>query len=106
MVFLGVGAQLIEAPFAVPRVERAIYDETIGIGLLHRVVALDIVETFFVEVGQVGRLQDRHIVVAMHEEIVVHGYDDMAIDRKSTRLNSSHTVISYSVFCLKKKKST
>ena len=27
------------------------------------------------------------------------------IDRKSTRLNSSHVVISYAVFCLKKKKS-
>src|SRR5438132_8325008 len=27
-------------------------------------------------------------------------------DRKSTRLNSSHTVISYAVFCLKKKKIT
>src|SRR5436190_17311336 len=25
------------------------------------------------------------------------------VDRKSTRLNSSHTVISYAVFCLKKK---
>src|SRR5438034_5631071 len=34
--------------------------------------------------------------------------DDAALcsaeDRKSTRLNSSHTVISYAVFCLKKKK--
>src|SRR5438034_5132790 len=28
------------------------------------------------------------------------------LDRKSTRLNSSHTVISYAVFCLKKKKPT
>src|SRR3954466_7307990 len=27
-------------------------------------------------------------------------------DRKSTRLNSSHTIISYAVFCLKKKKPT
>src|SRR5438034_5031500 len=27
------------------------------------------------------------------------------VDRKSTRLNSSHTVISYAVFCLKKKNS-
>src|SRR5437588_1447346 len=26
------------------------------------------------------------------------------LDRKSTRLNSSHTVISYAVFCLKKKR--
>src|SRR2546426_3615950 len=34
--------------------------------------------------------------------------DDLAMvhdgDRKSTRLNSSHLVISYAVFCLKKKK--
>src|SRR5256885_7161510 len=29
-----------------------------------------------------------------------------AIDRKSTRLNSSHLVISYAVFCLKKKKTS
>src|SRR5688572_31280605 len=28
------------------------------------------------------------------------------IDRKSTRLNSSHSQISYAVFCLKKKKPT
>src|SRR5438132_4547686 len=28
---------------------------------------------------------------------------ELARDRKSTRLNSSHTVISYAVFCLKKK---
>src|SRR5256885_10208927 len=30
----------------------------------------------------------------------------VAPDRKSTRLNSSHLVISYAVFCLKKKKHT
>src|SRR2546426_7395484 len=30
--------------------------------------------------------------------------DSGIIDRKSTRLNSSHLVISYAVFCLKKKK--
>src|SRR5476649_3035540 len=29
--------------------------------------------------------------------------DQREADRKSTRLNSSHTVISYAVFCLKKK---
>src|SRR5256885_8921431 len=29
-----------------------------------------------------------------------------SVDRKSTRLNSSHLVISYAVFCLKKKKKT
>src|SRR5437588_1927848 len=38
----------------------------------------------------------------------VNGFADagvpFSVDRKSTRLNSSHTVISYAVFCLKKKK--
>src|SRR5438034_5130465 len=32
------------------------------------------------------------------------GLGHLPQDRKSTRLNSSHTVISYAVFCLKKKK--
>src|ERR1039457_7336086 len=40
-----------------------------------------------------------------------HGYSRRqcrrpVLDRKSTRLNSSHLVISYAVFCLKKKKHT
>ena len=30
-------------------------------------------------------------------------YDTLFVDRKSTRLNSSHANISYAVFCLKKK---
>src|SRR2546426_1669046 len=34
-----------------------------------------------------------------------HGARKVGQDRKSTRLNSSHLVISYAVFCLKKKKS-
>src|SRR5260221_7682613 len=34
----------------------------------------------------------------------VISYAVFCLDRKSTRLNSSHTVISYAVFCLKKKK--
>src|SRR5258708_39792092 len=36
-------------------------------------------------------------------EVVVDGYQAKE-DRKSTRLNSSHQIISYAVFCLKKKK--
>src|SRR2546430_7464110 len=34
----------------------------------------------------------------------LHGGDRRPRDRKSTRLNSSHSQISYAVFCLKKKK--
>src|SRR3712207_8977600 len=41
---------------------------------------------------------------AMLREILAIGADDAVLDRKSTRLNSSHANISYAVFCLKKKK--
>src|SRR5690625_6299271 len=34
------------------------------------------------------------------------GAAEIAKDRKSTRLNSSHVAISYAVFCLKKKRKT
>src|SRR5437588_2999868 len=37
-------------------------------------------------------------------QIVERLTQKIGLDRKSTRLNSSHTVISYAVFCLKKKK--
>src|SRR5436190_11658512 len=53
----------------------------------------------------------------IHGAVVIDGYNGFwmgfirnnvhgLVDRKSTRLNSSHTVISYAVFCLKKKNKT
>src|SRR2546430_13678262 len=45
----------------------------------------------FEELGHLGDEEDRRARM-------------MIIDRKSTRLNSSHSQISYAVFCLKKKK--
>src|SRR5437588_1327826 len=52
--------------------------------------------------------RSRQIVTVEAGNVWVHGggfatYADARRDRKSTRLNSSHTVISYAVFCLKKK---
>src|SRR5256885_1412117 len=44
-------------------------------------------------------IEFRHLAVSGDAGQPVH------VDRKSTRLNSSHLVISYAVFCLKKKKS-
>src|SRR2546430_11375101 len=53
------------------------------------------------------------VVETLHPDVIVaHGHDVSAlqraawpsgVDRKSTRLNSSHSQISYAVFCLKKK---
>src|SRR5256885_11699872 len=46
-----------------------------------------------------------HAVVAYGADGLGHGLPVLGADRKSTRLNSSHLVISYAVFCLKKKTS-
>src|SRR5687768_18516145 len=46
---------------------------------------------------QAGAQEVLHGVVPGEEDVV-------PVDRKSTRLNSSHGYISYAVFCLKKKK--
>src|SRR5262245_64988655 len=47
----------------------------------------------------VGHIAGRHLADAGADVVVLAD-----IDRKSTRLNSSHLGISYAVFCLKKKK--
>src|SRR5690606_40837237 len=43
-----------------------------------------------------------HLSDVLWEDALIEG---VQVDRKSTRLNSSHVKISYAVFCLKKKKS-
>src|SRR5437870_9258457 len=51
--------------------------------------------------------QDRALRIERHRHRVRIGDHDSqrsVLDRKSTRLNSSHVAISYAVFCLKKKK--
>src|SRR5205807_10295051 len=45
------------------------------------------------------RVGHHDVIAGIREEVSPRGRD-----RKSTRLNSSHLVISYAVFCLKKKK--
>src|SRR3712207_8845028 len=49
------------------------------------------------ELAQADERLDEAVVVALVQP-------DRRLDRKSTRLNSSHANISYAVFCLKKKK--
>src|SRR5258708_26405746 len=58
------------------------------------------------------RAADIHVFVYETPFCAIHGYvqghyvrlEQAQTDRKSTRLNSSHQIISYAVFCLKKKK--
>src|SRR2546427_10833314 len=52
-----------------------------------------------------GRDPLPHLGVAKgNQHLALQLRDDFPRDRKSTRLNSSHSQISYAVFCLKKKK--
>src|SRR5688572_32380193 len=52
---------------------------------------------------QAARLRNERSPYIMFAEILPNVMGPI-IDRKSTRLNSSHSQISYAVFCLKKKK--
>src|SRR5258708_31156047 len=47
---------------------------------------------------------EKHETMLRRERQQLVGTLAQYIDRKSTRLNSSHQIISYAVFCLKKKK--
>src|SRR5689334_24463690 len=58
----------------------------------------------------VGRAAGQGDEFGLEERGRIHGGfprgEFVVLDRKSTRLNSSHSSISYAVFCLKKKKKT
>src|SRR5262245_64978106 len=64
---------------------------------------------FVLHCGQVGvgflfSLECLDMALAVLVEVINDpGFFSLALDRKSTRLNSSHLGISYAVFCLKKK---
>src|SRR5436309_5465462 len=78
--------------------------------------AVDEIGTIFAALGhEIRKVPVRHdlrwFAVARRADLVfnlcegVHGKSEWEehVDRKSTRLNSSHVKISYAVFCLKKK---
>src|SRR2546430_13544039 len=75
--------------------EQAVFDQNLSQGLLElarlSLELLDLVR------GRLTRRVAGEPFLARLQEL---------LDRKSTRLNSSHSQISYAVFCLKKKKQT
>src|SRR2546427_3683075 len=65
----------------------------------------------FVTLAADGSRPQSRLRLARHSGDSSNGYETLTVgffglgkDRKSTRLNSSHSQISYAVFCLKKKK--
>src|SRR5215216_2100406 len=69
------------------------------VGLDHLWVALDLGRVALRDLHPM--IEDRDLVGDAHHDLHVVLDED---DRQSTRLNSSHQIISYAVFCLKKKK--
>src|SRR5437667_10399241 len=53
---------------------------------------------------ELARWTPAQITVWRFRRLLKASYWNVHLDRKSTRLNSSHITISYAVFCLKKKK--
>src|SRR2546427_9127406 len=60
--------------------------------------------SFYGDSGTDTTIYDRVEVVRGATGLLTGAGNPSASDRKSTRLNSSHSQISYAVFCLKKKK--
>src|SRR5207253_10553561 len=84
---------------------------------LHDALPISVTLQQFVELGPVALGQRRRLgyvaagdfeqpyeVVALELLARFLEWREHPLDRKSTRLNSSHVAISYAVFCLKKKK--
>src|SRR5690625_6374058 len=53
----------------------------------------------------VAKYSKGYIYAVSRDGVTGTEQESQTLDRKSTRLNSSHVAISYAVFCLKKKKS-
>src|SRR2546427_3860794 len=76
-----------------------------GVGAIERVEG-DVLAPQLLDEGMAGCGAVIHLVGIIREHIATNTtfYRVHVQDRKSTRLNSSHSQISYAVFCLKKKK--
>src|SRR5258708_27064759 len=95
---LGIGAA-ISVPSVIGNVNkhlRALIRELTHFVGEHRLIANEHAER------TVARVQRRSRRAAANSPLGVFICYESVLDRKSTRLNSSHQIISYAVFCLKK----
>src|SRR5690606_41371281 len=76
---------------------------TLPLGIVKLTIDLD-VEFWTGVKGDGGTAYIARSALESDADIGKLGWSSIDIDRKSTRLNSSHVKISYAVFCLKKKK--
>src|SRR5690625_5311134 len=89
--------------------ERTITDKGKSICRINgKLVTLTILREFGRNLVDIHSQHDTYQLMSSHAHInlldAFNSDDILKIDRKSTRLNSSHVAISYAVFCLKQKK--
>src|SRR5690625_4573144 len=82
-----------------PEFADATYVEPITTEALEAIIAKERPDALLATLGGQTAL---NAAVDLHEAGILDKYS-VELDRKSTRLNSSHVAISYAVFCLKKK---
>src|SRR2546430_16258882 len=66
----------------------------------------DALPIFFLDIASYTKLSEQLDPKRLNQLVQTYFSSFLEIDRKSTRLNSSHSQISYAVFCLKKKHNT
>src|SRR5690625_6347231 len=103
-----VSANLVEQPYAPPFLAQIEQGAAARFGdLPQRGLQLSTAVAALAEQGIAGQAfgmqPNQHRLAIPH---LTQTQDNVLLDRKSTRLNSSHVAISYAVFCLKKKNIT
>src|SRR2546430_13288210 len=95
----GAAAASVASALGIPRERVKVHVTLIGGGFGRRLI-----QDYAVEAALISRDAGAPVqVVWTREDDIRHDFYRPAADRKSTRLNSSHSQISYAVFCLKKK---
>src|SRR5207245_4946299 len=100
-------ARLVQEVLGQEGADRTQIDDVARPGVIQAPIGMDPDEGAVAPLGHVEDGLLRHVLhesdAARAQDAAVRDVEDVATDRKSTRLNSSHGSRSYAVFCLKKK---
>src|SRR5207244_6415974 len=108
----GIIAPIIYGLTLAPAADRVTRMSLYALGLNHQTAPLAVRERVVFHVERLREALDEMKRGLAQEAAILSTcnrtelYVERIADRKSTRLNSSHQIISYAVFCLKKKKKT
>src|SRR5256885_13068554 len=107
LAYLQWGQQRLQLDWRTPRLAWPMFRDILRVGALACLSPVQTALAALLLTGMVARLGPLALagygIGQRLEFLLIPMAFGVGIDRKSTRLNSSHLVISYAVFCLKKK---